>query len=137
MKTENKREMIIDAYDAPLGRLASYAAKQALLGNKVIIVNCGECVVIGKPNTVIEEYNTLRRRGGSSQKGPFFPKHPERLVKRTIRGMLSYKQGRGKEAFKRIMCYTDVPSEYENAKRFSTESLKSKAIKLKDLSEKI
>ena len=38
------------------------------------------------------------------------------IVKRTIRGMLSYKKPRGKEAFARIKCYAGVPNEFKNEK---------------------
>ena len=48
--------MIIDAKDAILGRVSSYAAKQALLGMKVDVVNCEECVVSGKKADVLDKY---------------------------------------------------------------------------------
>ncbi len=135
MKTN---KTIIDAKNATLGRLASYAAKQALLGKEIIIVNCNEAIIIGKPRSIIEEYNAMRRLGGSSQHGPFFPKSPERIVKRTIRGMLSHRQGRGADAFKRVMCFDDVPQEYMEAKKIqSGRETTKKSIKLKDLSREI
>ena len=37
--------MIINAKDAILGRLGTYVAKQALLGNKVDVINCEETLV--------------------------------------------------------------------------------------------
>ncbi len=110
-------KIIIDATNATLGRLASYAAKQSLLGKEVIIINCEEVVVTGSRKNIINHYLEYRTRGGTSLKGPFFPKSPERIVKRTIRGMLSYKQGRGRAALKRILCYNDAPKEYAEAKK--------------------
>ena len=110
-------KIVIDATNATLGRLASYAAKQALLGKEIAIVNCEGAVITGRKKSIISEYQEARSRGGASQKGPFFPKSPERIVKRTIRGMLSYKQGRGREAFKKIMCYNKTPEEYAEAKK--------------------
>ena len=96
-QTENsmKAEIVIDAKEGVLGRIASYAAKQALLGKSVIIVNCNQILVTGKRSMIILEYNKARRRGSASLKGPFFPKYPERLMKRTVRGMLNYQQQRG------------------------------------------
>ncbi len=110
-------KIVIDATNAVLGRLASYAAKQSLLGHEVIIVNCGKAIVTGRHKTIIREYHEARTRGGSSLNGPHFPKTPERILKRTIRGMLSYKQGRGLAALKRIICYSGTPSEYESSKK--------------------
>ncbi|MCH7567815.1 MAG: 50S ribosomal protein L13 [Nanoarchaeota archaeon] len=131
-------EIIIDANNAVLGRLASHAAKQSLIGKKVVIVNCEDAVIVGKPKSIIKEYIETRQRGGSSLKGPFFPKSPEKIVKRTLRGMLSYKQGRGRDALKRIICYNKTPDEYKEMKKIvAGKEKKIKTIKLKDLSEKI
>jgi large subunit ribosomal protein L13 len=131
-------EVVIDASNAILGRLASYAAKQSLLGKKLVIVNCEKSVVSGKPKSVINEYKIARQRGGSSMKGPFFPKSPERILKRTIRGMLSYQQVRGKDALKRIICYNEVPDKYKEVKKIKAGKEKNvKTIKLKNLSKEI
>ena len=113
MKLAFEPSLVIDATDAVLGRLASVAAKQALIGKSIAIVNCNQAVITGRRQRIIREYYEKRNRGGASQAGPFFPKQPFRIVKRTIRGMLSYKQGRGTEALKRIRCFNTVPAEYE------------------------
>lgn len=129
---------IIDAKDAILGRLASYSAKMALLGHEIAIVNCEEIIISGKPKMVIREYRGIRQKGGSNLQGPYFPKATARIVKRTIRGMLDYKSGRGKDAFKRIKCYDGVPKEFEDAKKIiAGKEKKTKTIKLKDLSKEI
>lgn len=132
------QKLVIDGRNAILGRLSSYAAKQALLGKEISIVNCENVVISGRAKSIIEEYKISRQRGGSSLKGPFFPKYSERIVKRTIRGMLSYKQGRGKDAFKRIKCYNGVPGEFEDSKKITSGKEKSiKNIKLGDLRKHI
>lgn len=134
---ENK--IVIDASDCVLGRLASYAVKQSLLGKSVDIVNCGEAVFKGDKRMIIDEYKKAVLRGGHSLKGPFYIKrNPERILKRTIRGMLDYKYGRGDSALKRIMCYNGVPKELESAKKISlkTPSLR-KTYKLKDLAKEL
>src|SRR3989344_2682711 len=104
-------EIILDASEGIFGRVASFAAKKALLGNKVIIVNCNDALVSGRRRMVIEEYKISRTRGGSSLNGPNFPKEPFRLMKRAVRGMLPHKQGRGIEALKRVICYNNLPLE--------------------------
>lgn len=128
-------KLIIDATNATLGRLSSYAAKQSLLGKEIVIVNCSNVLVSGSKNMVIEEYKKAMYRGGFSLNGPFFVKRsPERIVKRTIRGMLSYKQGRGAAAFERIMCFNNIPSEYTNEKKITFKrEVKGSAMPLSEL----
>ena len=131
-------KIVIDGRNALLGRLASFAAKQSLLGKEISIVNCNEVVVSGKPKSIIGEYKEMRDKGGSSLKGPFFPRLPERIVKRTIRGMLSHRQGRGRDALKRIKCYNETPVEFEKSKMVKSGKEKNiKKIKLGDLSREI
>ncbi len=127
-------KIIVDAKNSSLGRVASYAAKQALLGNSIFIVNCNDALVGGNRQSILEEYREARARGGSSMKGPFFPKIPERVMKRTVRGMLKHRTGRGREAFKRIMCYNEIPAEHREAKMVSfPKEFKIKTITLKEL----
>jgi large subunit ribosomal protein L13 len=135
---ETRPEVVIDAANSILGRMASYAAKQALLGKNVIIVNCNHTLLTGRRRMVIGEYGHSRRRGGRSLNGPHFPKNPERIVKRTVRGMLSYTQQRGLDALKRVMCYNLVPKEYESSKKVTFPSTtKSRTMSLGDLSKEI
>jgi len=116
-------KIIIDGTDAVLGRLSAFSAKQALLGKEVIIVNCPKVIITGARRMIIGSYKETVERGGHSLNGPFWIKRDaSRLVKRTIRGMLSHREGRGRLAFKRIMCYNDVPKEYESAKKISMVS---------------
>ncbi len=130
--------MIIDAKNLILGRLASFAAKQSLLGKEVNIVNCEEAVVTGNKNYIFEKYKDKLEKG-SMRKGPFFYRRPDRFIKRVVRGMLPYKKENGKKAFKRIRCYVGVPKELinkktEDLKEMSISKLKiTKYVKLKDL----
>lgn len=114
--------MIIDGKNAVLGRLASYAAKEALKGEKIIILNCEKVLITGSRKNIEKEFQEKRERVGSGQKGPKYSKVSEKIVKRTIRGMLpDHREGRGREAFKRILCYNKVPKEYENSEKISLE----------------
>src|SRR3989338_8632830 len=106
-------QVVYDGTGLVLGRLASTAAKQSLLGKDVIIVNFDKILVTGSRENIITEWGQAARRGGHSLRGPFVPrKNTERILKRVIRGMLSYKQKRGLEALRRIRCYADVPEAY-------------------------
>lgn len=131
-------QIIIDAKDFSLGRIASLAVKQSLLGNAVIIVNCNEIIISGKKESILSKYQRLRSMKSSSLKGPNFPKSPERILKRTIRGMLPYKQERGRKALKRIKCYNDVPEEYKDKEKISfKKEFSTKTFKLKEISKLI
>jgi len=107
--------MIIDATDLVLGRLATIAAKKALLGEKVDIINSEKAVITGDPETTHAKFKRTRDRGVPLQ-GPYYPKQPDRIVRRTIRGMLPWTKTRGREAFKRVMCYISVPEKLKNEK---------------------
>jgi len=107
--------MIIDATDAIVGRMASFAAKKALMGENVEIVNCGNAYLTGSRKEITERFK--RKRGmGIPSKGPFIPRKPFMLVKRMIRGMIPYKTSRGRAALGRIKCYSGVPDELKDAK---------------------
>ena len=120
----SEEKIIINAENAALGRIASYAAKQSLLGKKIVIVNAEKAVITGRKDTTLNEYKTKRKRGGDIQRGPFFPSLVEKIMKRTIRGMLSYKQERGRLALKRIKCYVGIPDEFKNEKMIMLEEKK-------------
>ncbi|MBW3004072.1 50S ribosomal protein L13 [Candidatus Woesearchaeota archaeon] len=107
--------MIIDATNLVLGRFATKAAKAALLGENVDIVNCENAVITGSKATVFARYKR-KRELGIPLKGPYFPRQPDRFVRRIVRGMLPYKKPKGSEAFKRVMCYRGIPDKFKDQK---------------------
>ena len=111
--------MIIDGNNLILGRVAAIAAKKALLGETVDIVNCERILITGNKKDIIAKYKRKRTMGVPS-KGPFQPRKPDMFVRKIIRGMLPYKQARGREAFEKIKCHFGVP-----------ESLKEEAVTIK------
>ena len=119
--------MIIDANNLILGRLGTFVAKKALLGEKIDIVNCENCVVTGNRKNIFEEYDRSLHRGAPAT-GPFTYRRPDRFVKRTIRGMLPFKRARGREAFKNIKCHIGVPEELKNEKPVRVESAGSERL---------
>ena len=126
---------IIDGKNAVMGRLASYAAKQALKGEEIVILNCNEVIITGNRKSIKEEFLRRRKIGGSSQKGPLLSKSSEKLVKKVIRGMLpDHRWGVGKAALGRIRCYNAVPKEFENEKKISAGREKGvKFVKVEDI----
>jgi len=119
--------MIIDAKDSILGRLGTYVAKQALLGNKVDVVNCEESLVSGRRHAILKEYIRRIHRKAPG-KGPYLYRRPDMFVKRTIRGMLPFKRARGREAFKNIKCHIGVPENLKNENHVRIESASSERL---------
>jgi large subunit ribosomal protein L13 len=96
-----------------LGRLASLVAQRGLAGEQIAIVNVEKVIISGSRARVLANYRHKRERGASGNRwGPFVPRRPDHLMKRTIRGMLPYKRPRGVEAMKAIKCYVGVPVEF-------------------------
>ena len=114
-------EIYIDATNLIVGRIASYAAKKSLLGNTVKIMNSGEAVITGDRKYLINRYCEKRQIGNPSN-GPFIPRLTDRFLRRVIRGMLPYKKPKGRDALKRIMCYSRVPVEFKDKKMITIVS---------------
>ncbi|MBI2124767.1 50S ribosomal protein L13 [Candidatus Pacearchaeota archaeon] len=133
-KEKEEMKLIIDATNAVVGRLAAYAAKQALNGRSVIILNSANAVITGERQSIGRSYLQKRRRHGISLKGPIFPTSAERILKRAIRGMLPHRQERGKTALRRIVCYNTIPEKFNGAKKSSFDAGRiGKHIKLGEL----
>lgn len=96
-----------------LGRLASRVAKLLLEGYEVYIFNCEKIVVTGKRENVLSEWKHKILERGDWYKGPFYPKRPDNIVRRVVRGMLP-KNERGRLLLKRLKCYIGIPEEYAN-----------------------
>ena len=107
-------EEIVDATNLILGRMATYVAKQALEGKRVIVVNAEKAVISGTKERVVARAKTkLKTRTLASQeKAPTHPRRPDTYVRRVIRGMLPWKKSRGKQAFHRVRVYMGIPPDY-------------------------
>ena len=134
---------IIDGEGLILGRLASAVAKKLLTekDTEIVIVNAERVVISGSKERTFKDYKVKKDRG-SKEQGPFFPKMPDRIVKRTIRGMLPYKQAKGRDAFSRLKVYLSIPEEYKLAERGKVESasaerLSRKYVTVGEVSEKL
>ena len=104
--------MIIDASGMILGRLASLAAKELLAGEELHIVNAEKAIISGRRVSVYREYDEMVNKG-STENGPHYPKRPERILKRTVRGMVPHKTKRGRDAMSRLRVYVGVPPEFK------------------------
>ena len=126
---------MIDGKGMILGRLASYVAKEAMKGEEIAVVNCQDVIVTGSKKNIQEKFLEKRTKVGSGQKGPKHSRSNERIVKRTIRGMVgNHRKGRGKETFGRIKCYEGIPKELETLKKVNLKQKeKNKSIKVKEI----
>ncbi|MFW9991051.1 MAG: 50S ribosomal protein L13 [Candidatus Odinarchaeota archaeon] len=110
--------MIIDAEKMILGRLASETASYLLKGtDNVIIVNAEKCLVTGNHRHVVEKYRrrTAIKTATNPKRGPFYPRSPAQIVRRTVRGMLPWKQAKGKDAYRRLKVFIGIPDEVKNS----------------------
>ncbi|MBR9678709.1 MAG: 50S ribosomal protein L13 [Nanoarchaeota archaeon] len=133
--------VFIDGNNGVLGRVAARAAKSALEGNHVFIFNAEKLVVSGDKTYLLNRYLDRIHRGESVH-GPFFPKTSKGIVKRTVRGMLPYKSGKGRQAFKRVKVYEGVPEQFSNEKLELPSKLKEdfktkKYLRIKNISQRI
>jgi large subunit ribosomal protein L13 len=129
---------IIDATNCVAGRLASFVAKELLKGNEICVVNAEKAVITGNKDYTLKHFKEKVSRGDPYH-GPFYPKKPDRILKRIIRGMLPYKKPRGREAFKRLKVFISVPNEMDKDKIKIEEVInkEERYITLGELSEKL
>jgi large subunit ribosomal protein L13 len=106
---------IIDAKGHILGRLSSKIAKRLLDGERIAVVNAEKVIITGEKYMIFARYKEKYDRG-SQEKGPYFPKHPEKIFKRTVRGMLPWKSRRGRDAFRRLKVFIGVPDVLKDKK---------------------
>jgi len=108
---------IVDAEGQILGRMASLVAKRLLMGERIVIVNAEKAVISGNRHSILREYKEYvlsKKTWKMPEKGPKKYRRPDMIVKRVIRGMLPYKQWKGRKAYKNLKVYIGVPEEYIN-----------------------
>ena len=102
---------VIDGTGASAGRLATYVAKRLLNGEEVHIVNAEKATISGTREAVIARFD-FKRDIGTRRKGPFYPRVPHLMMKRTVRGMLNYQElSTHRAAYKRLKAHIGVPEE--------------------------
>lgn len=106
------RKYVIDCSSKLLGRLGSKVAKLLLTGNTVTLVNAEKAAISGHGRDIVASYKQKVEwvDKANPEHSPYWSRRPDFFVKRVIRGMLPYKQPRGKEAYKRLTVYVGVPA---------------------------
>jgi large subunit ribosomal protein L13 len=115
---------VVDATGLVLGRLASHLAKRLMAGETIHVVNAEKAVVTGTKDAIMERFN-FKRDVGTRRKGPFYPRVPHMMVKRTVRGMLSYQETpTHRAAYRRLTCHIGVPDALAGQKAETIEKAK-------------
>ena len=130
---------VIDAQEQILGRLCTHVAKRLLNGEEITIVNAEKVRISGSKAQLLEHYRGRRARGKNFS-GPKYPRAPDMILRRSVRGMLDYRKPSGKEAYKRLKVYVGVPSELKNINAESPESSKkqiARSVYLGDISREL
>ncbi len=121
------------------GRLCSYVAKKLLdTKEQVVILNSEKVVISGDKKEILARYLEKKDRGGKGNplKNPKYPRYPDRLVKRCVRGMLP-RNAKGSFALKRLKVYINVPDKYEKEVPEAVKAQHIKQITLLELSKKL
>ncbi|GIR77151.1 MAG: 50S ribosomal protein L13 [Methanobacteriota archaeon] len=107
---------VFDADGLILGRLASASADILLKAaredrdDKIIIVNAEKAIISGSRQSVLENYHK-KYELNHARKGPFFPRMPDMILKRAVRGMLPYqKKSSGRRALRNLRVEIGCPS---------------------------
>lgn len=129
---------IYDASNQILGRMSTVIAKELLKGEKVTVVNCEKSVISGSPKYKSAFY-LKRIQRGDVKHGPFFPKTPDGIFRRTVRGMVPWHRVKGRNAFKSLKVFIGLPDQFksktlEKIKLADAGKIKSRYITLENLS---
>jgi len=104
--------VVVNGEGLILGRMCSKVAKRLLNGEQVVIVNAEKIIISGKKKSKIAEAKEFLEVG-APERGPFHSRRPDRIVRKTVRGMVPWKLPKGKNAYKRLKVYMGVPEEFK------------------------
>jgi large subunit ribosomal protein L13 len=119
MEKTPEQTTVIDADGLILGRMATYVAKRLLNGEEIVIVNAEKAILSGTKSSKLADAKQFLSVG-APMRGPYHYRRPDRLVRRTVRGMLPHRRPKGKQAFKRLRVYVGIP---DNLRDKSAETL--------------
>jgi large subunit ribosomal protein L13 len=128
METPNKSVTVFDAEGLILGRMASQIAKRLLGGQEIVIVNAEKAVISGRRGNKVSEAKEFLGVGGVGR-GPFHYRRPDRVVRKTVKGMLPFKQPKGKQAYKRLRVFIGVPEDLKNQKMETVSDAQAQKLK--------
>jgi large subunit ribosomal protein L13 len=115
MQTAKEPATLVNAEGLILGRMSSKVAKKLLNGEKVAIINAEKAVISGKKKSKIAEAHVFLEVG-APKRGPFHYRRPDRIVLKTVRGMLPMTKQKGENALSNLKVFMGVPEELKNQK---------------------
>lgn len=115
MQTTKKSSIVVDAEGLILGRLCSQVAKKLLNGEQVTIINAEKAVLSGKRKSKVAEAKQFLEVG-APERGPFHYRRPDRIMLKTVRGMLPMKKMKGQKAISNLRVFMSVPEELREQK---------------------
>jgi large subunit ribosomal protein L13 len=128
MSTTQSQITFVNAEGLIVGRMCSKVAKRLLNGEEVVILNAEKAVFSGKKKSkVLEAHKFLEV--GAPMRGPFHYRRPDRFLRKTVRGMVPFKQPKGKNAYKRLKVFMGIPLEFKNKKMITFEEANSVNLK--------
>jgi len=110
------KELVLDAKNQIMGRFASYVAKRAIEGNRVVVLNAEKAVISGKRRNIVDEAKRRleTRTHGTQSHAPVHQRRPDLFLRRVVRGMLPWDKAKGRAAFHRVWIFMGIPEEYAN-----------------------
>jgi large subunit ribosomal protein L13 len=125
---KKKHSILVNADGLILGRMASKVAKCLLNGEEVTILNAEKAILSGKRKSKVAEAKEFLEVG-APERGPFHYRRPDKIVRKTVRGMVPFKQPKGKNAFKRLKVFMGIPKDFQDLQLVTLDE--AKATKLK------
>jgi len=119
---------LVNAEGLIVGRLCSKVAKMLLNGDEVIILNAEKAVFSGKKKSKVAEAKQFLEVG-APERGPFHYRRPDKYLRKTVRGMLPFKQPKGKSAYKRLKVFMGVPKELKDQQMITFNEASSADLK--------
>jgi len=115
---KHERPVVIDGKNAIMGRVASIAAKLTIQGRQVYVINVESILISGNRRSAITKYKKFLEVGSvvNPEHGPIHFRRPDNIFGRTVRGMLPWREPKGKEAFHRLRAYHGCPDELKGVK---------------------
>ncbi len=114
MQTTKKAPVtLVNAEGLIVGRKCSKVAKRLLKGEEVKILNAEKAVFSGKKKSKVLEAHVFLEVG-APRRGPFHYRRPDRFLRKAVRGMVPYKQPKGKNAYKRLKVFMVIPLELKD-----------------------
>jgi len=127
MEAASKPFTVVNADGLILGRMASKVAKRLLTGEEIVIVNAEKAVMSGRRRSKVAEAKEFLAVGGVNR-GPFHYRRPDRIVRKTVGGMIPSKKPKGKQAYKRLRVFMGIPDDLKSSKMETVPEAQAKKL---------